>query len=170
MFLVAPDPEDETHARKLLASVKLNIATKPATMVYRIEPSKNGCSRIKWDGTSKFSAQDLTDVEGGHGLPATDLLSEYLSSGSKKATDVARAARDAWGISESTLKRARKKLGVKAVKKGNVWFLKLPKDGSDKAEREEARSRGSQGVLFKDDPLDPLARSGSEAHGEEDQS
>src|SRR5206468_349570 len=110
VFLVAPDPGDDTHARKLLASVKLNIAAKPPTMAYRIEAAPNGCSRIVWDGTSDLSAQDLADAEkdGGH-AQATDLLADYLTGGAKPSTDVLDTARQAWGISESTLKRARKK-------------------------------------------------------------
>ena len=57
-LLVAPDPNDED--RRILAMNKTNLAKKRGSLAYRIvEDEQYGVARVKWDGTSSLTANDL---------------------------------------------------------------------------------------------------------------
>ncbi len=70
---------------------------------------------------------------------ATDLLRECLADGPRRSKEVEEEAREAWGISVRTLKRARQKLGVRAIKDGKEWWMEMPED----AREEGKKTRGS---------------------------
>lgn len=135
VFLVATDPEDED--RRLLASVKVNIAVKPPTMAYRVVGDEtHGCSRIQWEGVVEATADELVNIEPAEDraekLTATDYLAKALANGPRLTREIEEEALQVHGISQRTLFRARKSLQVNAVQmatgpKGrNEWWLSLP--------------------------------------------
>ncbi|MEU5215965.1 AAA family ATPase [Streptomyces sp. NPDC020807] len=135
-YLIAPDPDDAGGPRRLMASVKVNVAVKPPTMVYRlVEATEFGCARIEWDGTSDYRAEHLvaaeTDDERSEKKAAVDLLREYLADGPRRSKDVAEEARESWGIDQRTLIRARQRLGARAFKNGKEWWIELPPEPNE---------------------------------------
>ncbi|MGP3923893.1 AAA family ATPase [Streptomyces sp. 8N616] len=154
-YLIAPDPDDEGGPRRLMAPVKMNIAVKPPTMVYRVvDAPEFGCARVEWDGTSDYRAEHLvaaeTDDERQEKKEATDLLREFLADGPRRSKEVEEEAREAWGISIRTLKRARQKLGVRAFKDGKEWWMEMPENA-----REDGK--GARGPLPETGTVAPLA-------------
>lgn len=130
-FLIAPDPDDESGARRLMAVVKMNIATKPPTMAYRlVDAPEFGCARVEWEGTSAYRIEQLVSVESDEERSerkgASDFLLDVLAKGPARVKDVQDEARNGWGISESSLNRARRKLGIQASKIGSEWWIELP--------------------------------------------
>lgn len=139
VFLVAHDPEDDD--RRLLASVKVNIAVKPLTMAYRIVGDDlHGCSRISWEGTVSATADELVAAgnpdDREERADAAAWLRSYLTDngGEAEAADVLKAG-DKNGFSKDSLKNAKKKAGVVSRKEafdaGWMWVLQLP-EGSTK--------------------------------------
>jgi hypothetical protein len=135
-FLVAKDPQDEE--RRVLATTKNNLAKPPASLLFRVEEADNGAARVTWLGKSEASAKDLLatphDQEQADARSeAMEFLNDILSDRPVPAEDVLREAEDA-GISESTLRRAKKHLGVMAYRKSKPgesrgkgrWLWKLP--------------------------------------------
>jgi hypothetical protein len=115
-FLVAKDLQDEE--RRVLATTKNNLAKPPASLLFRVEEADNGAARVTWLGKSEASAKDLLatphDQEQADARSeAMEFLNDILSDRPVPAEDVLREAEDA-GISESTLRRAKKHLGVMA--------------------------------------------------------
>src|SRR5947209_727234 len=62
-LLVAQDPDD--NRVRVLAVTKCNLAAKPASLRFALEPVGNVC-RIGWMGTSSYHADDLVQT------PATE--------------------------------------------------------------------------------------------------
>ena len=133
--LVAVDPQDEN--RRVLAPTKNNLATPPKSLSYGLEEAENGAVRVAWSGQSDLSAADLLgsseESEPGARGEAEDFLRSLLADGpvpSEKIFEAAKAAR----ISNSTVRRAKKVLGVGAErenvpggKRGSgKWVWKLP--------------------------------------------
>ncbi|WP_372408848.1 AAA family ATPase [Streptomyces luteireticuli] len=160
-FLIAPDPDDEGGPRRLMAPVKMNIAVKPPTMVYRlVDAPEFGCARVEWDGTSDYRAEHLvaaeTDDDRQEKKEATDFLREYLADGPRRSKEVEEEAREAWGIAVRTLKRARQKLGVRAEKIGREWWMALPAGAAEVG-------KGARGPLTETGTVAPLAPAGEGA-------
>jgi hypothetical protein len=135
-FLVAKNPQDEE--RRVLATTKNNLAKLPASLQFRVEEADNGAARVVWLGESGASAKDLLatphDQEQAEARnEAMEFLNDILSDGPVPAEDVLRGAEDG-GISESTLRRAKKHLGVIAFRESKPgesrgkgrWLWKLP--------------------------------------------
>jgi RecA-family ATPase len=129
--------EPENLSRYLLLPVKRNIGKKGAGIGYSIEgvDLKSGINAplIKWDRLAvEVTADEALRAENSSETPskidaAATFLEEYLGKGEKKSQDVELAAMDK-GISERTLKRARRKLGIKSLKDGFSagWKWRLP--------------------------------------------
>lgn len=140
-LLAAPDPDDETGARRVLAVVKSNLAPIAAALTYVIEPaaieSPGGSivtSRVAWGGLSPHTAAELlelaaTPADRSALEEATDVLHEILAAGPILATDVRSEARRA-GVSSRTLDRAKAALKVRSYRVGQLgaegrWFWTL---------------------------------------------
>lgn len=128
-FLVAPDPAEPD--RRVMAATKSNLGALPPSLSYRLVNAPNGSPRVDWDLTpSPLTAADLVcggPASGSELSDATQFLAEVLAGGpleSKEAESLARKT----GISERTLRRARKAMGVQARKSGmsGSWYLELP--------------------------------------------
>lgn len=127
-FLVCEHPNDSST--KLVVHIKHNIAKRGQTQSYEIFSEDGGMATLNWLGPSDITIDDLISTEGG--TPRMSALDEaiqflrvFLKNGPEPTTKVDKeaAARD---ISEKTLERARRSLGVVSKKKGKSWVLSLP--------------------------------------------
>lgn len=139
-YLVARDPEDDD--RRIVAVTKLNIATEPPALAYRlVDDPVNFCARVQWeDAPTTHTAAELLrgpgdDDERTERDEAAEWLVNYLTEqgGEASASDCIRAAaRD--GITKTTLHRARKRAGIDTVKSGGRgagWLWQLAVDAED---------------------------------------
>ena len=129
------DPDDPK--KRILAVLKNNLAELPESLSYEIVEGQ-----FHWLGASAVTAEQLSgpvDRNAGSSLKeAQEFLTEYLADG---PTDSAELLKDAKAndISDATLKRAKKALGVKPSRihnqsgKGGVerWTVELPVQLSD---------------------------------------
>lgn len=140
-LLVGFDPTDrapEAEKRRVLACVKSNLGPKPASRAFRLRGSKNSeVSHVEWvAGPCSLSADDLLRPRHERKPEAYEeacaFLSDFLADGRRSSDEVDTHAAEL-GISDSTLRRARKKLGVRCFKKGfgGTWFLELPADDAE---------------------------------------
>lgn len=132
-YLIARDPEDED--RRVLAKLKNNLGPEPPSLSFGIEGIEN-TSRVVWGGESHHRADSLLAVPSDEDRPAqeeaADFLRDVLGAGPVRAKAVQKEAREA-GISEKTLRRAKKTLGVEAKKQdfAGGWLWHLPEDGHE---------------------------------------
>ncbi len=61
---------------------------------------------------------------------AVDFVMKALQDGDQPAKTIERDALRA-GISERTLKRAKKELGIRSEKQGDEWFWKMPQEDDE---------------------------------------
>lgn len=135
-FVVGKDPQDEN--RRVVASTKNNLAMPPASLMYQLEEADTGSVRVDWLGQSEVSASQLlatprdeeqADARG----EAVEFLNDVLCDGPVAASQVKEESEDA-GITDITLRRAKKSLGILAYrenvageKRGSGrWMWKLP--------------------------------------------
>lgn len=131
-LLVAADPADKD--KRVLAVMKANLGPKAQALRFHLEHDDEfGVARIVWDGFSDHSAAELLKPPHGERIhQALDMaevfLSDVLATGTMPAEDV-RAQALEFGISEPTLHRAKRSLGVRSKRigfgKGSqvVWAL-----------------------------------------------
>lgn len=160
-LLVAKDPEDEN--RRVLAPMKSNLAQPAPSLAFTLEEADNGAVRVVWQGgtdldAAKLLATSAAKEEGDASSEATEFLQDLLRDGpvfSKRVWDEARDLK----ISEPTLKRAKKSLGVEAVRESVAgegrgagrWMWELPRLGAQPQEVQDVqRDHDSQ--------FDPLER------------
>jgi putative DNA primase/helicase len=138
-----PDEEGGNPGR-ILARSKCNIGIDTGGFGYSIEQTELDtrpglfASRVLWGETIEGTARELLadaesqdDGERSQTDEAREWLTGVLSSGSMKASDVQREARQA-GIGEKALRRAREQLGIKPQKDsfaaGWRWALRVGED------------------------------------------
>ena len=141
-LLVAPDPDDESGSRRVLAVTKCNLAPIAPALGFTVESatveSAAGTvetSGIVWgEATGHTAAQLLAmpsdDEERGAVGEAADVLASILAGGPVGAKEAQAEARQA-GISEATLRRAKSALGVTARRTGGLgsagrWEWSMP--------------------------------------------
>jgi len=145
-LLVARHPEDED--RRVLASLKSNLAKPVPSLTFALVESANGSARVEWKGETTLSAAALlaapADPEERSALEdAMEFLRNELESGPVESTQVSKDARAA-GITEITLKRAKSTLGVRSRKQADgPWAWEMPEGDPEP-------------YTSQDDPLDPL--------------
>jgi hypothetical protein len=151
-LVVAQDPEDPE--RRILAANKHNLSKAAPSLAFRVETAPNGAARVAWDGTSGLSAGDvLKEPEDPERMSmlseARAFLLEELADGPMAAELTKKDARSV-GVSERTLKRAKRELGVKSRKEGDgSWSWMLPPSGD--AEGSQSPTPGTLGTVG---PLD----------------
>jgi len=124
VFSVSKDKSDP--ARRLLATVKFNSGPEPSTLAFRISEG-----RVDWEGPTGMTAdQALSGVtpDSGHSelKEAEAFLTDLLDGGPVPAKEIKQKASEA-GYSWATLRRAKDRLGVEAVKepgKSGRWMWK----------------------------------------------
>lgn len=119
-LLVGQDPDDE-H-RRILARTKGNLGPCPRSLAYRLEPSGD-VATVAWLGESDLLADDILPAPSNHRrrAEATDEAAEWLkgvlAKGPMDAETVLEQAK-AEGLADKTLRRAKKRLGVKSGREG----------------------------------------------------
>ena len=146
-LIVGADPEDDT--RRIFAPLKSNLSAKPESLAYRLVEATSGVVRVQWDGVSALTADQLLALpvateDRSAFAEARDFLVDLLANGSVPSTDVVKHAHEA-GISDRTLKRAKRDLGVVATKKGMKagWGWSLGEEGHEIPKRANGNSRHS---------------------------
>jgi putative DNA primase/helicase len=153
VYVVVDDSEIE--GRRLFVKAKNNLSTDNKALSYMTGARKVGTDEetgeeiwapyIQWGSEHvKVTATEAMQAEAAGGQSgyaqreATEFLQDRLTGGPVKYTELTEEAQ-ANGISESTLKRAKRKLGIKARKEKKLdgaWFWELPpkpvqRDGED---------------------------------------
>lgn len=137
-FLVSSDPDadPDDHSRRVLASVKMNIARTPASQLFRLVADDDvGPSRIEWLGSSPHSADQLLadrshDEEDDDRDELVVLLTRLLTDegGCGDAGKLTKQLRGL-GYAERTIQRARRRAGITTSKTsfdGGGWVWSLP--------------------------------------------
>ncbi|MEX2671918.1 MAG: AAA family ATPase [Phycisphaeraceae bacterium] len=162
------DPEDPR--RRIMTTIKSNIAPEADGLAYRIEtPVEQNIGAVVWEeGPIDLSAEDALNG-GGQGdrselIEAKAWLKTQLADGPIPAKAIKNQAQDD-GFSERTLKRAKRDLGIVSGKTGfgeaGKWTWSLPEGG-----QEDAKEAMHQGVTpFEDSG--PLWRPNLEDAGED---
>jgi putative DNA primase/helicase len=167
-YVVADDPDDET--RRLFLNIKSNLAAKPPGRSYRLAQmpvQQNGvevlASFVDWEsGTVEGTADEIMAAMAGVAgdraakADAMEFLAELLAAGPVPQKDVQRQA-DAAGFSWTTIKRAKRELGVKALREGvegerghGRWLWSMPENGDDGI---KGISEGLRGSTTRMNPL-----------------
>lgn len=145
VFTVVTDPEDET--RRLLLSVKNNIASAQPGLAFRLEqrevaPGILG-SAVMWDETAfvRLTADQALSGVGGHAstkTDAVDFLQDILSSGPLPVREIELQAVEASLLAEGKqigqskpFRMAREELGIRPQRSGGLgdkgrWVWALP--------------------------------------------
>ncbi len=131
VFAVTKDPDAE--ARRFLVPVKLNIAPLPPTLAFIL---KDGL--LRWEQAPVEALDAETALAGPLGaeekaerVTAVEFLQAILADGPVPALDIFRSAK-ANGISDRTLNRAKRQLGVRPERIGGIgssgaWIWLSPK-------------------------------------------
>ncbi len=159
-LLVGRDPDDPD--RCLVATTKNNLSKRPATLAYRVLTTPDGLPSLRWEGESRRTAADLAAPSAGVGQgsaaskveQAKTRLREWLADGPVPVLELERRCAEA-GISEWTLKEAKKALGIAALRVSmaegealtSYWQWQLPPAlattdlwSAERAERAEPQS------------------------------
>jgi DNA polymerase I-like protein with 3'-5' exonuclease and polymerase domains len=155
-LLVGPHPDDEEL--RVLAAQKSNLGPPPESLKYRIETAENDSARVKYEGTVEMKPQDLLkgpqdEEERSAADEARDFLRSVLGGGVRKESNSVKAEARSLGISETTLNRVKRSIGVKSVKLGETWFMSLPADDGDGGGATDGRPASRKPT---DDNLDHL--------------
>lgn len=158
-FLAAGDPDDDTGVRRVLASIKQNLAPEPPALAYRLTADPIlGVARVEWLGESGATAATLlarqdNDEERSERDEAAEWLIAYLDhhGGEAPAAEVKKAARGV-DLAERTLHRARQRAGVTVDRSGfpakSVWRLDTvaPPVAPDMPAPESGHNRHNRGT------------------------
>ena len=136
-LVAAVDPEDDTGARRVLAATKCNLSAPPTALAYQLtaDPDRDA-ARIEWLGPTTHTADALmvgpqSDETRSEVQMAKDFLREYLAVDGHLSSEVFDVARNGHDITEKTLRRAQKALGVEAYQRDRKWWWRLPSAASD---------------------------------------
>jgi hypothetical protein len=136
--------ENGDEQGRVLVRIKSNIGPDGGGLAYSLEsaelPQGIVTSRVAWgdkiEGTAREILADAEqtedDPERGEREEAGEFLQNLLAAGPQSAKQLLREAREA-GHSERTVRRAKKDLGIVAVKEGmdGAWVWKLSKAARD---------------------------------------
>ena len=115
-YYVAQSPENDLDI--IFASTKANLARKPTSLCFRLDDGRNGHPVIRWTGPSTVTAEALRPQPTQRPRPisrAADFLVDMLQDGPRPQPEL-EAAAVAEGLTWSTVKRAKKQLGVETAK------------------------------------------------------
>jgi hypothetical protein len=142
-LLVAADPDDATSTRRVFASLKPNLARKASSLIYHMEAATVGPDdaissvRVMWDGATHHTAESLLAARTGgpeseprHAVAEAQAFLEEALAGGPVAVLTLVALAEEQGVRESALRRAKRALGVVALRSGKadglVWRWALP--------------------------------------------
>lgn len=133
-WLVAEDPNDPS--KRVMAVTKSNLAQIPPSLAYSVVRADGwNCSRIAWHGDSNYSAEQLVAKQNGNGNGTGQLeraeiwLLEQLSVGPRLADWLLGEGAKSIGVSERTLKEAKRNIGAESRRQAGVnppvWYWHL---------------------------------------------
>ena len=167
-LVVAEDPEDPD--RRVLAPNKNNLAKPAPSLVFGMGTAPNDAVRVIWHGRSDLSAAQIlqppVDEDKSALSEAKKFLRNELRDGPVAAKQVKKNAREA-DISERTLKRAKRELGVDSEKESDGYWTWVLPVGED--EEGQVPPNGPVGTLGPLEMDGPLRRAGSAHLSEEGQ-
>lgn len=140
VLLVAPDPEDEDS--RILAPVKANLSVLAPSLAFHLEQSNaSGAVSVKWDGFSELGKDDLlTQPRSEARNEAKRFLRSVLREGPVRVQSIQSEAAEN-GISERTLRRAAKEIGVVKTHVDpphGYWAWSLPSDEAVESSDEDS--------------------------------
>ena len=131
VLLLADNPDCPGAERRILAHAKSNYGRLSRSLLLEIQENEDlETAQLVEIGKSTYSAGDLVcEPESQSRLDeAIDFLEVELAGGGRQARELLKTAEKA-GITEITLQRARRRLGVKSEKVGfDHWAWKLPEE------------------------------------------
>lgn len=121
LYLGRPDDDDE----RVMVQGKNNLTEAGPSLMFRLSKATG----FEWLGECDTTLEELLARKrpgrgGGRLEEAEDFLQEILAGGDAAAADIMVWAQEN-GISEKTLRRAKKNLGVKATRKDERWIWSL---------------------------------------------
>jgi hypothetical protein len=147
--LLAGSAAEDADAHALI-HIKSNLAPHGPALAYHLLPA------FLWQGPSRLTANDLlaaaapADEASAEDDARTFLRSTLAGPDPLPARLVLNAARDA-GISQRTLKRAKRKEGVRTTRRGfgagSTWLWSLPEAGAESERMDGDGVRGAEGGL-----------------------
>jgi hypothetical protein len=147
--LLAGSAAEDADAHALI-HIKSNLAPHGPALAYHLLPA------FLWQGPSRLTANDLlaaaapADEASAEDEARTFLRSTLAGPDPLPARLVLNAARDA-GISQRTLKRAKRKEGVRTTRRGfgagSTWLWSLPETGAEAEQMDGDGVRGAEGGL-----------------------
>lgn len=113
--------KDEPDVR-VICQVKSSLAPEAKPIAFRLSED----SGFEWIGEYDINDDDLLSgtAKGTKQKAAMDFLENLLADGKMQQTKIAELA-DEKGISNKTLRNAKKALGIEAVKVGSQWYWEL---------------------------------------------
>ncbi|HEY8682727.1 MAG TPA: AAA family ATPase, partial [Rhodanobacter sp.] len=151
MVTAKQEAEGERPERRVILRAKSNIGPDGGGFVYDLRqgelPGYPGvsASSVLWGesihGTARELLAEAEQRDDDHGSDAASFLRDLLAYGACAAKDIYREAESA-GYSRDTMKRAKSRIGVEAVKQGmqGGWVWRLPN-----TEESEERAEGCEG-------------------------
>lgn len=134
ILMVGKDPNNP--GKNVIVHSACNLAKEGQSQSFAITDG----GALEWCGTSELSAAELVAPEvieqGGSRAEAAKFLQEALAHGPRPAVEMVDEA-TANGITDSTLKRARKSLNIQAFKLGKTWYWELPRIKPKEEDHEE---------------------------------
>lgn len=132
-LLVAPDPDRPASPVRMVALLKTNLGPLVPTLAFSLDGGHFEWVPCDGDKTAEQLLAVSADADDGGALTEAErVLRMILADGPVPVRDVRRQAEEA-GVSEATLRRARRGLGVEAQKRGfgagASWVLSLPPEG-----------------------------------------
>lgn len=164
-LVVGVDPENPEQ--RILAANKHNLSRAARSLVFRVCSAPNGSARIHWIGASNLSAADIlkapVDRDKKSALQeAKDFLREALTDGRVPAERVKKDARGA-DISESTLKRAKREMGIASKKQSDGSWNFVPPEELVSEKREDTTQGDRPTAAEPLEPLGPLGMGAGQA-------
>jgi len=135
VWAVAKDKRTDNPSSRILYPVKANLSKNPPAFAFSIGDNPAGGPRIIYD-PNPLSLKQVEQLLSSGGSSralreAVGWLREFLREG-KVESNLVREAAEQNNISEATLRRARKQLGIRVEKgssqEGGKWFLSLPNE------------------------------------------
>lgn len=123
-ILVVGRIQDEPTVR-VIAQSKNSLAPEGKSIAFELDPEHG----FQWKGACEITVDELLSGGGQvqtKTMQMEDELKKMLNSGEVSAETILLRA-DELGISERTLKIAKKNLGIVSVKQGDQWYWKLSK-------------------------------------------
>jgi hypothetical protein len=138
VLLLDREPDDDTGTRRVLAHIKCNVAPLAPSLLYRVAPivleAKGtapmvNTSRLELLGETEYDGQSILGDESDRTAleEAVEFLRDWLADGERHQAGPIYKEAAKLHISDDSLKRAKRKLGVKGEKagfqRGWEWWL-----------------------------------------------